>query len=318
MRIVPPEAPRQRVDRYLADADTGLSRSKIQNLIRNEAVAVNTHTVIRPGQHIGPGDEVRIQVPVDQPVQAEPEDIPLDIIYEDDALLVVSKPPGMVVHPAVGHRSGTLVNALLHHCGRLSSPRELFRPGIVHRLDKDTSGLLVVAKRDDVHVDLAQQIEARSATRRYIAVVWGTPSPTAGIVNEPVGRHPRHRQRMAVVSNGKTAVTHYEVTETLAFCSVLSVKLETGRTHQIRVHMGHIGNPVFGDGTYGGRVKRLSRLSPPDRRSARMALEQLPRQALHATELVFCHPISGEIISCSAPIPDDMAGLLSKLHMSTN
>jgi 23S rRNA pseudouridine1911/1915/1917 synthase len=317
VRIVPPEAPRQRIDRYLADADTGLSRSKIQNLIRNEAVAVNARTVSRPGQNIGPGDEIRIAVPVDQPVQAEPEDIPLDIIYEDDALLVVNKSPGMVVHPACGHRSGTLVNALLYHCGRLSSPGELFRPGIVHRLDKDTSGLLVVAKRDDVHVDLAQQIEARSATRRYTAVVWGIPSPTAGSVNEPVGRHPRHRQRMAVVPNGKPAVTHYEVTETLAFCSVLSVKLETGRTHQIRVHMGHLGNPVFGDSTYGGRVKRLGRLSPPDRRSARSALEQMPRQALHAAELEFCHPLTGETISCRAPNPEDMTGLLRQLRISS-
>ena len=310
-RTVPPDTPRIRLDRYLVEADVGVSRSKIQSLIRNGAVAVNAVRIDKSSHTIGPGDAIRVNLPEPQLSTALPEKIPLDIVYEDDALLVVNKPAGMVVHPAAGHRNATLVNALLYHCERLSEIGEPIRPGIVHRLDKDTSGLLVVAKRDDVHGALAGQIEAHEVSRKYLAVAWGSPRPESGTIEAPVGRHPVHRQRMGVVEYGKTAVTHYHVVKTFRFCSLLSLKLETGRTHQIRVHLAHHGNPVFGDSTYGGRVKRLGRLSPPDRKQARTALDLMPRQALHAAELKFKHPETGNVISCSADVPEDMQSLLT-------
>ncbi len=262
---------------------------------------------------IGPGDEVVVFLPSPEPSTIIPEDIPLDVVFEDDSLLVVNKPAGMVVHPACGHKSGTLVNALLHHCGSLSMTGQSGRPGIVHRLDKDTSGLLVVAKRDDIHMALARQIEVREATRRYTAVVWGHPSPQNGMVDEPVARHPAHRQRMAVVQTGKPSVTHYNVVDQFAFCSLLSLKLDTGRTHQIRVHMAYRNNPVFGDSVYGGRAKRLGALNPADRKNARAALGLIERQALHASELSFRHPGSEAPVRCTAPLPHDMVALLKFL-----
>ena len=313
-RTVPPDTPQIRLDRYLAEADIGLSRSKIQSLIRTGAVAVNTARIDKTSHTIGPGDAIRVNLPEPQPSTALPEKIPLDIVYEDDALLVVNKPAGMVVHPAAGHRNATLVNALLYHCDRLSDIGETIRPGIVHRLDKDTSGLLVVAKRDDVHMALAGQIEAHEVSRKYLAVAWGSPRPESGTIEAPVGRHPVHRQHMGVVDYGKTAVTHYHVVKAFRFCSLLSLKLETGRTHQIRVHLAHQGTPVFGDSTYGGRLKRLGRLSPSDRRQARAALDLIPRQALHAAELEFKHPETGNVIACRAEVPEDMQALLRYLQ----
>ncbi len=309
-RTVPPDTPRIRLDRYLTETDIGLSRSKIQSLIRTGAVAVNAALIDKTSHTVGPGDAIRVNLPEPQPSTALPEKIPLDIVYEDDALLVVNKPAGLVVHPAAGHWNATLVNALLYHCDRLSDIGETIRPGIVHRLDKDTSGLFVVAKRDDVHMALAGQIEAHEVSRKYLAVAWGSPRPESGTIEAPVGRHPVHRQLMGVVERGKTAVTHYQVVKSFRFCSLLSLKLETGRTHQIRVHLAHQGNPVFGDSTYGGRVKRLGRLSPTDRRLARTALDLIPRQALHAAELEFKHPETGNVISCRAEVPEDMQTLL--------
>ncbi|SVC67949.1 uncharacterized protein METZ01_LOCUS320803, partial [marine metagenome] len=286
-----------------------MSRSKIQSLIRTGAVAVNAARIDKTSHTVGPGDAIRVNLPEPQPSTTLPEKIPLDIVYEDDALLVVNKPAGLVVHPAAGHWNATLVNALLYHCDRLSDIGETIRPGIVHRLDKDTSGLLVVAKRDDVHMALAGQIEAHEVSRKYLAVAWGSPRPESGTIEAPVGRHPVHRQLMGVVERGKTAVTHYQVVKSFRFCSLLSLKLETGRTHQIRVHLAHQGNPVFGDSTYGGRVKRLGRLSPTDRRLARTALDLIPRQALHAAELEFKHPETGNVIACKAEVPEDMQAL---------
>ncbi|MBI4550716.1 MAG: RluA family pseudouridine synthase, partial [Candidatus Latescibacteria bacterium] len=235
---------------------------------------------------------------------------------EDDALLVVNKPAGMVVHPACGHWDATLVNALLYHCGQLSGAGGTIRPGIVHRLDKETSGLLVVAKRDDVHSVLAGQLAARQIIRQYVAVVWGRLTPDTGSIIAPIGRHPVDRKRMAVVAEGqgRAAITHYRVTERFRWCSLLDLRLETGRTHQIRVHLAHLGHPVFGDATYGGRMKRVGGLSPADRRLATDLLEHLPRQALHAAHLRFCHPLTGETLAFTAPLPDDMAQTLDRLR----
>lgn len=275
---------------------------------------VNATPIRKTGYTVGPRDVITIRIPAPVPSSTTPENIPLDIVYEDEALLVVNKPSGMVVHPACGHRTATLVNALLYHCAQLSGVGEASRPGVVHRLDKDTSGLLVVAKQDDVHLALADQMAARRITRQYFAIVWGTPKSPAGTISAPIGRHPVHRKRMAVVETGRTATTHYQVTETLGFCSVMSLRLETGRTHQIRVHLAHHNHPVFGDATYGGRVKHIGRLAQPDRRLARAVLDILPRQALHAAVLKFRHPRTERMIECHAPIPDDMNAALDCLR----
>jgi 23S rRNA pseudouridine1911/1915/1917 synthase len=307
-KTVPPDAHRRRLDQYLTDTDLGLTRSKIQSLIRTGAVRVNTLSVHKAGEPVRSGDVIRIYMPAPAPVSAIPQAIPLDIVYEDEALLVVNKPAGMVVHPACGHWNATLVNALLHHCQRLSGVSAAVRPGIVHRLDKDTSGLLVVAKQDDVHLALSAQLAARTMTRRYAAVVWGRLHPPSGTIDAPIGRHPVHRQRMAVVDppRGRQAVTQYRVEEYVSVCSLVSLKLETGRTHQIRVHLAHRGHPVFGDPAYGGRVKALGGLPPSIRGRVRPILDALPRQALHAEFLVFRHPGTGQIIECHAPMPPDI------------
>ena len=307
-RIVTPEAGHQRLDRYLASADLNLTRSKIQTLIRSGEIQVNGATAAKTGVTVLPGDCITIRTPEPPPSKAEPEAIPLDIRYEDEWLLVVNKPPGMVVHPACGHWNATLVNALLHHCGDLLHSRDTIRPGIVHRLDKDTSGLLVVAKQEDCLLALSAQLAERTMTRKYVALVWGVPRESTGTITAPIGRDPSHRQRMAVVApeRGRLSITHYQVEQTFLWCSQLSLKLETGRTHQIRVHLASIGHPVFGDPTYEGRTRALLRLSPPLRVIAKQALDRLPRQALHAASLSFRHPISGERINVQAPLPDDM------------
>lgn len=307
-RIVPPEAARQRLDLYLASSDLKLTRSRIQTLIRSGEIQVNGVIAVKTGVIVLPGDRITIRIPEPSPIKSEPENIPLDVCYEDDWLLVVNKPPGMVVHPACGHWSGTLVNALLHHCGPFSPSGDTIRPGIVHRLDKDTSGLLVVAKQEECLLALSAQLAERTMTRKYIALVWGVPREGTGTINAHIGRDPSNRQRMAVVApeRGRPSVTHYQVVKNYVWCSLLSIKLETGRTHQIRVHLASLGHPVFGDPTYGGRTRGLLRLPPPNRVLAKQALDRFPRQALHAASLSFRHPISGEIIGVQAPLPDDM------------
>jgi len=315
-KTVPPETPRQRLDRYLADSGLSFTRSRIQTLIRSGAVRVNDDVVLKTGWTIEPGDRITAFAPNETPTEMQPEDIPLDIRFEDEFLLVVNKPPGMVVHPACGHRSATLVNALLYHSDRLSHANEAARPGIVHRLDMDTSGLLVVAKRDDIHAALSAQLAERVMTRRYDAVVWGIPRFPEGRIEAPIGRHPTHRQRMAVVDTGhrKHAITYYRVMETFVCCTLLSLKLETGRTHQIRVHLAHIGHPVFGDPVYEGRTRAINRLSPVLRRQMETVLDSLPRQALHASTLAFVHPATGERIEVHAPPPDDMMQTIRRLR----
>lgn len=286
------EAAGRRLDHYLAETRTELSRSRIQKLIEAGLVAVNKEPCTDKNYRLQPGDEIAVNVP--EPVKSSigPEQIPLDIIYEDKDLLVVNKPRGMVVHPAPGHAQGTLVNALLNHCSDLSGVGGVARPGIVHRLDKDTSGLLIVAKNDFAHHSLSAQLKSRKLRREYLALVFGLVKPKQGRIEAPVGRHPRHRKKMAVTAGGRTAVTHYRVIKYYDHHSLLRLKLETGRTHQIRVHLAHIGYPVVGDPVYSrsGSGDLPPHLAQP--------------QALHALSLSFSHPRSGNVLKFSSPLPE--------------
>jgi 23S rRNA pseudouridine1911/1915/1917 synthase len=298
-----------RLDKALAEA-TGLSRARVQNLIDEGRVDVAGKTATAASMKVTGGTEFRIIVSAAMPAEAAPEDIALVVAYEDAHLIVVDKPAGMVVHPAVGNITGTLVNALLHHCrGNLSGINGVARPGIVHRIDKDTSGLLVVAKSDAAHEGLAVQFAAHTVHRRYIAVCAGHPSPPEGTINARVGRSDADRKKMTVLPNnssrGKTAITHYKVLERLNDAAVIECRLETGRTHQVRVHCASIGHPLLGDPAYGRTPKSL-----------RECLERLgfARQALHAAELGFVHPVTGENIRFRSDLPADMAELIDQLR----
>ena len=290
----------ERLDKLISEYSDEISRSFAAKLAEDGAVTVNGKRVRKNYKAVS-GDVVEIELPEPEPISAEPEDIPLDIVYEDDDLIVVNKPQGMVVHPAAGNYTGTLVNALMFHCrGTLSAINGVVRPGIVHRIDKDTSGLLVAAKNNEAHIYLAQQIKERKANRRYIALLNGILKED-GTVSKPIARHPVDRKKMAVCAGGREAVTHYHVMEhfgneyTLAECV-----LETGRTHQIRVHMASIGHSVVGDKTYGIKKERFN----------------LAGQLLHAATLGFVHPKSGEYMEFSAPIPDYFENILEKLRKS--
>jgi 23S rRNA pseudouridine1911/1915/1917 synthase len=298
-----------RLDKALAEA-TGFSRARVQGLIDEGRVDVAGKTATAASMKVTGGTEFRIIVSAAMPAEAAPEDIALVVAYEDAHLIVVDKPAGMVVHPAVGNITGTLVNALLHHCrGNLSGINGVARPGIVHRIDKDTSGLLVVAKSDAAHEGLAVQFAAHTVHRRYIAVCAGHPSPPEGTINARVGRSDADRKKMTVLPNnssrGKTAITHYKVLERLHDAAVIECRLETGRTHQVRVHCASIGHPLLGDPAYGRTPKSL-----------RECLERLgfARQALHAAELGFVHPVTGENIRFRSDLPADMAELIDQLR----
>jgi len=310
---VPQLKERERIDRFLARVFSDFSRSMIQKLIDEGRVLVNG-SVTKPSHLVNPGEKIDLFVPEPQKLEVEPEAIPLDIVYEDEHLIVIDKPAGMVVHPAFANYSGTLVNALLYHCRDLSGIGGVQRPGIVHRLDKDTSGLIVVAKDDRTHQGLAEQFKSKSVEREYVAVVWGRPRPGRGRVETFLGRHPKDRKKIAVLSGGRWAVTNYEVVESFEFLSLVRLQLETGRTHQIRVHMSHIGHPVFGDPVYGGRSRKLGSLPPAQRRKAQQLLEGMKRQALHARTLGFVHPVTRERLRFESPLPDDMSELLRRLR----
>jgi 23S rRNA pseudouridine1911/1915/1917 synthase len=310
-----------RLDRVLAAHLTELSRSRLKALILDDQVKVGTTAVRDPAYHVTPGETIIIDLP--EPVEAEPqgEAIALDIVHEDDDIIVIDKPAGLVVHPAAGHATGTLVNALIAHCGAsLSGIGGVRRPGIVHRLDKDTSGLLVVAKNDRAHQSLSAQFADHGRTgameRGYLAFAWGVPSRPRGTIDAPLDRHPHAREKMAVREGGREAVSHYEVREVYSghdgkpVASLLALKLETGRTHQIRVHLAHIGHPLLGDSVYGPHFKtKASQLGP----ESRAALAALGRQALHAYLLVLEHPRSGEILRWETPLPEDLLSLESAL-----
>ena len=310
-----------RLDRVLAARLSEISRSRLKALILDGRVKVEDAPVRDPAYHVGRGDTITIDVP--EPVAAEPsgEDIALDIVYEDDDLIVIDKPAGLVVHPAAGHATGTLVNALIAHCGAsLSGIGGVKRPGIVHRLDKDTSGLLVVAKNDAAHASLSAQFADHGRTgemrRGYFAFVWGVPNRQRGTVEAPIDRHPHAREKMAVREGGRHAVTHWEVVETFSatdgkpVASLLACELETGRTHQIRLHLSHIGHPLMGDMVYGPHFKTKAGLLGPQ---GQAALEALGRQALHAYLLALKHPRTGVILEWNSDLPGDLARLRSCL-----
>ena len=296
-----------RLDRALADAVPTLSRERLKSLIRSGAVEAGSGAVRDPSTRVKGDERLRIAVPEPKPAHNEAQDIPLTIAFEDEHLLVVDKPAGLVVHPAAGNFDGTLVNALLHHCGgSLSGIGGVARPGIVHRIDKDTSGLLVVAKTDVAHEGLARQFAAHSIDRRYLAIVDGVPKASEGTVDAPLARSAANRKKIAIVegSRGKRAVTHWTRIRALRDAALVECRLETGRTHQVRVHMASIGHPLLGDPVYGRTGKTHGKL-----------LKELGfhRQALHAAELGFTHPVTKVRLSFSSPMPSDMQELFNAL-----
>lgn len=294
-----PEQEGKRIDAFICEQLDGITRSMVQNWIEQGHVTLVSGKTVKKNYKVSAGDEVIVQVPEPQSVEIEPENIPIDIVYEDEDIIVVNKARGMVVHPAVGNWNGTLVNALMYHCGdRLSGINGEIRPGIVHRIDKDTSGLLVVAKNDLAHQSLAEQIACHSATREYQAIVVGAPREDQGTIDQPIGRHKVDRKKMAIVPDGRHAVTHYQVLKRFRGYSLLAFQLETGRTHQIRVHMASIGHPIIGDPLYGLKKDRFS---------------SLDGQCLHAWRLSLDHPRTGERMVFEAPLPEYFTAILNKM-----
>ncbi|SDG92162.1 RluA family pseudouridine synthase [Roseospirillum parvum] len=296
------EAAGARLDKWLAEACPELSRARLAGLIRDGRVSVGGQTITEPKHRIKPGLPVSLEVPPPAPAEAAPQALPLSVVYEDEALIIIDKPAGLVVHPAPGNPDHTLVNALLAHCGdSLSGIGGTRRPGIVHRLDKETSGLLVVAKTDRAHLHLAEQFAAHSAGRTYQALVWGVPKAPSGRLDTLIGRSPSNRTKMAVVRlNGRRAVTNWTVERTWPLVSLLTCRLETGRTHQIRVHLAHLGHPVVGDPLYGRGHASKARGLPEDAR-----LMPLSRQLLHAWRLEITHPYSQERMVFQSETPPD-------------
>lgn len=301
-----------RLDRFLT-IQSGFSRSEIQRLIKNGNVLLNGRQILDASYQIKQNEHFELIVPEPVEALATPEEIALQIVYEDDDLLVVNKPAGMVVHEGAGVHSGTLVNALLHHCGNsLSGIGGVKRPGIVHRIDKDTSGLLVIAKNDVAHIGLSEQFEKHTIKRTYFAFVFGLPSPPNGTISGNIGRSKFDRKKMALLqTGGKPAVTHYDTIEVFGgFASLVRCRLETGRTHQIRVHLSSLGHHLIGDSTY--RVNKLSSLKIP--LELKNDLINFPRQALHAATLGFIHPKTKKELYFESPLPDDLSTLLQKLR----
>lgn len=321
-----------RLDRFLSDQLPDLSRGAVQAVIRDGRVQCTGKPVMTVSLKVNADQIYEVQLTgaestaSAQPQRPQPQDIPLDIVFEDEHLMIVHKPAGLVVHPGSGVRDGTLVNALLHHCGdRLSQGSGPERPGIVHRLDRETSGLMMVAKTDAAHEALSEALQMREIKRSYQALVWGRPVQTQGMVDAPIGRHPKNRLKMAVTDAGKPAVTHFEVEEMFVDLAVLlDVRLETGRTHQIRVHLNHIGYPVVGDPVYGRKAsswiqKQLSGLKGVEDMASEVAvITGFGRQALHAYALTLQHPVTGEPLAFEAPVPDDFAELLAAFRSLTS
>ena len=293
------------MDRWLSENLADLSRSRVQKLIENGNVLLNSRVCNSKKAKIVLGDKIEITIPELEKLDLTPENIPLDILYEDEHLIIVNKPAGMVVHPAPGHYTGTLVHALLYHCDTLAGIGGVERPGIVHRLDKDTTGAIVVAKSDRAHQDLQAQIKAKTARREYWGIVYGSFSAESGKIDLPISRHPSDRKKMAVVppEKGREAVTHWQVLERIGNYSLMQFLLETGRTHQIRVHCAHLGHPLLGDSTYG---------------SNRSLKVNLSGQALHARQLSLIHPVTRESITAIAPLPAEFTKLLQVLRNRQN
>jgi len=296
-----------RLDKALAEA-SGLTRERIKALIGEGRVLLAGRAVSQPSFKVTAGTAWTVDVPAAAPAEALAQDIPLSVVHEDAHLIVIDKPAGLVVHPAAGNLDGTLVNALLHHCaGQLSGIGGVARPGIVHRIDKDTSGLLVVAKTDKAHEGLAVQFADHSIVRAYLALVGGRPLPTAGTVTGAIARSSANRKKMALVEDGrgKHAVTHFRTLEPFSGATLIECRLETGRTHQVRVHMASIGHPLLGDPVYGRTPSALRPL---------LSRLGFSRQALHAAELGFIHPVTGETVHFTSPLPDDMRALIGELR----
>ncbi|MFO5527784.1 MAG: RluA family pseudouridine synthase [Cuspidothrix sp.] len=291
-----------RLDRYLSQELSELSRSRIQQLIEQGHVQINDQVCISKKIHLKTGDRITLEIPAIQPLQIQAADIPLDILYEDDELIILNKPAGLVVHPAPGHPDGTLVNAILAYCPNLPGIGGVQRPGIVHRLDKDTTGAIAIAKTDLAYQHLQAQLQAKTARREYLGLVYGVPKTETGSIDLPIGRNPQDRKKMAIVSvedGGRTAVTHWQVQERLANYTLIHFQLETGRTHQIRVHSAKMGHPIVGDPVYG---------------SGRSVGVNLPGQALHAWKLQLQHPLSGNLVQVTAPPPPSFTTLLEVLR----
>jgi 23S rRNA pseudouridine1911/1915/1917 synthase len=307
---VPPAAAGMRLDRFLATLPELGTRSHAKSLLDEGRVAVDGRPR-KAGHAVRTGERVAVKVPPPAPAGVEPEPLPLVVLYEDEYLLAIDKPPDMVVHPAAGARRGTVVNAVLHRLGALAGVGEPERPGIVHRLDRDTSGVLLVARTAPALEGLARQFRDRTITKRYVAVVHGSVRGPAGVIDRPIGRHPRERQRMSVrARGGRSAVTRFEVVERFPGATLLRLAPQTGRTHQLRVHLAALGHPIVGDRVYGGRGRAVGGTPA----AAAAVLAAFPRQALHAESLTFAHPMSGAGLRVAAALPADMRGLVGALR----
>ena len=310
----PEDRPTERLDTYIVECLPDISRSQLKKLIDNGQVTLNEATT-KASYKLKGGESIRVILPEPEPIETIPEAIPLHIIYEDPDLIVINKAAGMVVHPAVGHSRGTLVNALLHHCHDLAGIGGELRPGIVHRIDKDTSGVIVVTKNDHSHQHLAAQFKDHSINRRYLALVHGCPDGNAGIIDQPIGRHPTQRKKMSgKARNSKRAVTHWKTLKqyNISRLSLIELQLETGRTHQIRVHFAEINCPLIGDPLYGNR----SRTTAIKDMELRKLINQLPGQALHAQTLGFIHPRSGKYLEFSSEMPDTLQNVITYLDQN--
>ena len=330
----------ERVDVYITRFLANATRSKVQKGIKEGRVTINDELISRASTKVFGGDRIVCRVDRPPPIEAAPEDIPVNVVYEDDYLMVVNKASGMVVHPAYGNRTGTLVNALLHHLGQatytfdpetITQPQNIglstlsagpkaednldLRPGIVHRLDKDTSGLLVVAKDNETHAHLSKQFANRTTRRQYAAFVWGVPDEPEGRIEANIGRDTRDRKKMAVVAEnkGKHAITNYELVDHYGYVSRMSFRLETGRTHQVRVHAAHLGHPILGDETYGGKIVKYGPQIARRRAFFANIFKMMPRQGLHAQTLGFKHPKTKEEMDFSSDLPEDMAAVEERL-----
>ena len=314
--VVPPNKKKERLDVFLTDHIEHATRNKVQRAIRDGAVLVNGERT-RASHSVAPGEVIHVCVPSPPPQRAVPENISLEIVYEDDDLIVVNKPAGMVTHPAYGNYSGTLVNALLFHCEQLAPGGDPVRPGVVHRLDKDTSGLIVAAKNEFTHSQLANQFFHRTVRREYQAIVWGRFPHHSGVIEAELGRSKSDRKKMAVVSGGgKAAATEYTLLRQYPYLALLSLKLRTGRTHQIRVHLAHINHAVFGDPTYNGRHMTWGPGDARQKTEVQRLLKLIPRQALHAKTIGFVHPRTGREAFFDSTLPSDMREVLAILEES--
>ena len=313
--VVPAGEHRKRIDVYLAHQVENATRNKVQQAIEAGMVLVNGK-IVKSSYLLNPADIIDITFPRPPRPEVVAENIPLKIIFEDDQLLIVNKPAGMVTHPAYGNYTGTLVNALLYHGNKLSTLNTGLRPGIIHRLDKDTSGLMVVAKTDAAHAFIARQFAKRTIDREYWAIVWGLFKSQNGIIDTNLGRSKRDRKKVAVTDEGKHAITEYKVLKEFDFLSLVSLHLKTGRTHQIRVHLSHIGHPVFGDPTYYGRSNTWNGLEGKKAQQAANLLKLITRQALHAKTIGFIHPATKKQLFFDSELPEDMQNILKAIQKS--